>query len=262
MKKTLSGVMFLAAVALSAEVVTFNTPADWRRSKDFIPVENGALQIKTSNHLSARKSIPVDPEKSYKLSMKIRRAPGSAKEPQVYLTAVPFNEEGRTIHMQHVTPLKGSDAVLTADCTKESTELLVKPENERYWAPIKSWRVQFNAAKDFSDLPNFAVSNNISKIDKMGDGVIKVTLRGPAGIEGKAGTPVRITQGGAYMYLASIKPTEQWQDVTATVKGVSDMGWSNTVFPAGTCTFAPALLANWGSSGSVFEIKDFTVEEL
>ncbi len=263
MKKTLScAVLLSAALFCAAETYNFNTPSAWRRNKDFIPVDGGAMQIKVSAHLSGRNAISVDPEKTYKFSFQIRRAPGSAKQPAVYLSCIPANEDGRAIHMHNVTPLKGSDAVLVNDCAKDSTELLVKPENHRYWASIKSWRVCFNAAKDFSDLPNFAVTNNINKVEKLADGTVKVTLRAKAGVEAKAGTPVRITQGGAYMYLATIKPTDAWQTITATVKGVIEQGWRNNVFPAGTATFVPALLANWGTSGSAFEIKDFKIEEL
>ena len=263
MKKTLSfAILATASLFCNAEVFNYDQPSHWRRSKDFIPQNNNILQIKASAHLSARRTIPVDPEKNYKITFQIRRAPGSPKAPAVYLSAIPYSEEGIAINMHNVTPLKGSDAVLVNDCTKDSTELLVKPENHRYWASIKSWRVCFNSAKDFSDLPNFAVTNNISKVEKLADGNVKVTLRGKAGVEGKAGIPVRITQGGAYMYIASLKPTEEWQTVTASVKGIKEQGWANNIFPAGTASFAPALLANWGTSGSVFEIRDFKIEEL
>ena len=260
-------ILLLAAVLSSAffcnaETFNFNQPSAWRQGKNFIPVDGGALQIKASARLSGLNSISVDPEKTYKVSLQIRRAPDSEKQPAVYLSCIPTNEMGREIYMQNVAPLKGSEGTLVTDCTKDSTEFIVKPDNHRYWAAIKSWRVCFNAAKDFSDLPNYNVTNNINNIEKLADGTVKVILRGAAGVEAKSGTPVRITQGGAYMYLATIKPEAEWQTVTATVKGVLTDGWKNDVFPAGTAAFVPALLANWGTNGSAFEIKDFKIEEL
>lgn len=263
MKKTLLLIMFLfVAFFCAAETFNFNKASAWRNSKNFIPVEGGALQIKVSARLSGLNAISVDPEKTYKFSFQIRRAPNSKKEPAVYLSCIPRNETGREIYMHNVTPLTGSEATLVTDCTKDSTEFTVKPVNSRYWASVKSWRVCFNAAKDYSDIPNFAVTNNIQKVEKLADGTVKVTLRGKAGVAAKAGTAVRITQGGAYMYLKTIKPKAEWETITATVKGVNDLGWRNNIFPAGTAAFAPSLLANWGTGGASFEIKDFKIEEL
>ncbi|MBE6355959.1 MAG: hypothetical protein E7058_02460 [Lentisphaerae bacterium] len=250
----------LATLTAGAETYTYNTPGNWRRSKDFIPVADGVLQIKASAHETARNTVNVDPEKSYKVSMKIRLQ-GTVPS-QVYLLAMPISEEGRTIQMYHVTPVTGSDGVLAADCTKNDTFIIVKPDSRRHWSPIRSWRVHFNSAKDASDLPNYDVSNNLDKIEDTADGNIKVSFRGKALVDAKAGTPVRLTQGGAYMYLAGIKPTAQWTEVSGTVKGINNNGWSNNVFPVGTASFAPALLANWGTKGAVIEIKDFKVEEI
>ena len=260
-------ILLLAAVLSSAffcnaETFNFNQPSAWRQSRNFIPVDGGALLIKASARLSGLNAISVDPEKTYKFSFQIRKAPDSEKQPAVYLSCIPSNENGREISMQNVTPLKGSEATLVTDCAADSTEFIVKPDNHRYWSAVKSWRVCFNAAKDYSDLPNYDVTNNISKIEKLADGTVKVTLRGKAGVAAKAGTAVRITQGGAYMYLATVKPEAEWQTVTATVKGVNTDGWKNNVFPVGTAAFVPALLANWGTNGSAFEIKDFKIEEL
>lgn len=263
MKKILLlAVLLSCAFFCKAETFNFTQSSAWRQSRNFIPAEGGALLIKASARLSGLNAISVDPEKTYKFSFQIRKAPDSEKQPAVYLSCIPSNENGREIAMQHVTPLKGSEATLVTDCTADSTEFIVKPDNHRYWSAVKSWRVCFNAAKDYSDLPNYAVTNNINKIEKLEDGTVKVTLRGKAGVAAKAGTPVRITQGGAYMYLATIKPGAEWQTVTATVKGINSDGWKNNVFPTGTAAFVPALLANWGTNGSAFEIKDFKIEEL
>ena len=261
-KTLLSAVLLSAVLSCAAEMFNFNTPSTWRQNKHFIPAEDGAMLIKASARLAVRNSISVDPEKTYKFSFQIRRAPDSKKQPVVYLSCIPTNEVGREIYMHNVTPLKGSEGTLVTDCAKDSTDFIVKPVNEKYWASCKSWRVCFNAVKDYSDIPNFAVTNNIQKVEKLEDGTVKVTLRGKAGVAAKAGTAVRITQGGAYMYLKTIKPKAEWETVTATVKGVNAPGWSNTMFPAGPVAFAPVLLANWGSSGSSFEIKNFKVEDL
>lgn len=250
-----------ASFALKAETYKFDTPNAWRRSKEFKLTADGALQTKFSGKVDVGTSIPVDPEKSYKISLKIRLAAGS-KPSQVYLLAMPSSEEGRAIYMYNVTPVKGSEGVLAADCKKADTFILVKPKSRRHWSPIRSWKVNFNSAEDFSDLPNFEVSGNLDKIEDTADGNIKVSFRGKADVDAKAGTPVRLTQGGAYMYIGALKPTEQWTEISGTVKGISAEGWSNNVFPVGTAAFTPSLLANWGTKGSVIEIKDFKVEEL
>ena len=264
MKKIISfSLMALAASAftIKAETYKFDTPNSWRRSKEFKLTADGALQTQYSGKVDVSSSILVDPEKSYKISLKIRLAAGS-KPSLVYLLTMPSSEEGRAIYMYNVTPVKGSDGVLAADCKKTDTFIMVKPNSRRHWAPIRSWRVNFNSAEDFSDLPNFETSSQLDKIEDAADGNIKVSFRGKAEVDAKAGTPVRLTQGGAYMYVGSSKPTEQWTEISGTVKGISSDGWSNTVFPVGTAAFTPSLLANWGTKGSVIEIKDFKVEEL
>lgn len=266
MKKTVS--LFVAAAAAgivslhAGEVCTLNKPGDWRRPADFAPTKDGALKISVeTRNLAAAKPVKVDPAKSYRFSLKARLAPGS-QPTQVYFIAVPRDEEGRTIYMYNVTPIKGSEGTLAADCQKEDTFLMVKPASRRHWGMVRSWRVCLNAEDQYADLPNYHVTPNLAAIENAEDGVIKVTLRTKVNMAAKAGTPVRLHAGGSYLYVIDIKPTAQWTEYSGTIKGILPCGWKNTSFPVGTESFTPTLMANWGKEGCAFEIKDVKIEEL
>lgn len=245
----------------AAEPVTFNTPGDWNRPGSFVQTEDGGLRIAASAKFRARNPIHLDPKKTYRFSLKVRTAPGS-QPAGFYMLFEPVTEEGRTISMHNVTNIKGSEAKLAADTDPASDVVLVTPVNHRYWTAASGWRLCFDAADDLSDLPNFSVSPVFKSVEKLADGNVKVTLRSPVKIAAKAGTPVRIHAGGAYIYVGVMgKTPDGWTEMSGEVSGIKP-GWSNKTFPIGTAMFFPAMLANWGTKNTAFEIKDVKVEEL
>ena len=256
-----------AALAVSAwgvcaaEPVTLNTPGDWNRARDFAPTADGGLKVAVSAKIRARNPIHLDPKKKYRFSLKIRTAPGS-QPAGFYMIFEPTTEEGRTISMHNVTNIRGSEAKLAADTDPGSDTVLVTPVNHRYWTAASGWRLCFDAADDLSDLPNYSVSPVFKKVAKLPDGNVQVTLRSPVKIAAKAGSPVRIHAGGAYIYVGVMgKTPAEWTEMSGEVGGIRP-GWSNKTFPVGTAMFFPAILANWGSRDTAFEIKDVKVEEL
>ena len=239
----------------------FTEPGDWRRAASFVKTQEGALRINTSGKLIGINRIHVNPEKSYRITMKARKAADS--KPSLLLVIFePYTEEGGFIAMNHVADIRNSHGILAKDVAEGSSEIFVRPDNPKAYAPIKSWVICFNAKEDFSDLPNSDISSNIQAMEAMEDGTKKITFRAPLKKAYKAGTHVRIHAGGAYIYVGQIKQTsDEWTDVSHVVKGIQ-RGWSNTTFPVGTATFTVGLLANWGSKGTAVEIKDLMIEEL
>ena len=132
----------ICAAAGAAELFTLNEPEAWRSSRDFVKTEEG-LQIARAAMLHSRQSFQVNPKKNYKLTMKVRRAPGSPPS-SFYAIFLPASDEGATIRMNQVTAIKNSQGTLVAEVKKGFTTLQIKPENPRYWTPGSGRVVCFN----------------------------------------------------------------------------------------------------------------------
>ena len=252
----------LCAAAGAEELFTLNEPETWRSAKDFVKTEEGGLQISRAAMLHSKPSFQVNPKKKYKLTMKVRRAPGSPPS-QFYAVFLPATDEGATIRMNQVTAIAKSEGTLVAEVKKGFTALQVKPENPRYWSPGSGRVVCFNAADDMSDLPNTSLSSGIAKVE-IKDGIAEVTLRSPMAFDVPEGTKVRIHAGGSYIYVIQAAPApENWTEYSGEVSGIAP-GWSNKHFPVGTASAAVSIMANWNVKAGTtqVEIKDVKVEEL
>ena len=263
------GKSMLAALALGVcaavgaeELFTLNEPEAWRSVKDFVKTEDG-LQIARAAMLHSKPNFQVNPKKKYKLTMKVRRAPGSPPS-HFYAVFLPATDEGATIRMNQVTAVAKSEGTLVAEVKKGFTTLQIKPENPRYWSAGSGRVVCFNAADDMSDLPNTALSDGIAKVE-VKDGIAEVTLRRPMRFDVPAGTKVRIHVGGAYIYVIQAAPVpENWTEYSGEVSGIAP-GWSNKHFPVGTASAAVSIMANWNvpsGTATQVQIKDVKVEEL
>ena len=64
-----------------------------------------------------------------------------------------------------------------------------------------------------------------------------------------AGTKVRIQASGAYFYVGSLMPADEWTAFGKTVKGVSKDSVNNNQFSdqfwPGTAYIAPMMMPNW-----------------
>lgn len=250
------------ALSLNAGVIAeLNSPGNWRNTYAFNPASEGGLIVKGSNKYPAKNVLPFNPEKSYRFSLKIRRAPGSAPS-QFYMIFEPATEEGRTIAMNHVATIRNSGGTLVEDAKAGSTSVKIKPDMARNWVVVGGWVVAFDAADDKSDLPNSKISPVMKKIDAGTDGTITVTFISPLRVDAKAGSRVRIHAGGSYIYVGQMRETPvEWTEISGTAKGISE-NWSNSSFPVGTSGIRPVILANWGAKDTAIEIKDVVVEEL
>ena len=154
-----------------------------------------------------KKKIKVDPAKKYVVSVKLKQ--NGEKPLKAWIGFVPTNQKGRVIGPQHVCSSNASLTTLTEDFAKGSKTIKVKDASK--WKKGKHYYIAFNAKKDSSDLPNFALSTMISKIEKTGD-VYTVTLTKAFKKAYPAGTQVRQHRSGAtYVYSKSGKVPTEWK---------------------------------------------------
>lgn len=246
--------------AAAETVAELNRPENWRDAKAF-EVAGSGMKISVAKKISATSYIPVNPEKTYRFSMKVRRAPGSASS-QFYAILEPVTEEGTRIAMSHVTAIRNSSGTLAAEVKDGDEFIIVKPDVKRNYTAGSGWVICFDAADDMSDLPNSKVSSVMKKVEPDGDNV-KITFRSPLRLSAAAGTRVRIHASGSYIYTGAVNATgDEWTEVSGEVKGIAP-GWSNRIFPVGTAGFYPAIMPNWNTKESTsVEIRDIRVEEL
>ena len=156
---------------------------------------------------SLMKKIKVNPEKKYVISAKIKQF--GEKPAYVWIGFLPYNAKGRSILSQHgFYTTKGSFTSLASAAVKGAKTITLKDASK--WNKKKHYYVAFKAKKDMSDIPNFDVSDMISKIDKTGD-VYTVTLKYPLKKAYPAGTMVRQHRSaGTYIYMKSGKAPAEW----------------------------------------------------
>ena len=153
-----------------------------------------------------KKKIKVDPAKKYVISVKLKQ--NGEKPLRAWIGFVPTTEKGHFIRPQHVCNSNVSITTLAEDFAKGSKTIKVK--NASKWEKGKHYYIAFNAKKDMSDMPNFALSTMISKIEKTGD-VYTITLTKPLQKAYPAGTQVRQHRsGGTYVYTKSGKAPQNW----------------------------------------------------
>ena len=269
--KTLSAVLLFVAAWAFAEtpeapkvLQRLTRPVDWYKSAAFTPVEEGALRVSQSAKLSGKLAFPVRASKRYRVTLKLRRAPGSAPS-AFYLVFDTSADDGRAIRMANVTAIRRTYATVLAAVPKGATEFEVKPAIDRTWGATYGGCVAFFVKEDFSDIPNYSVSPKMKAVAPgAAPGTVKVTLSRPLDFEVPAGTLARIHATGALLYVIQVPQTpEQWTEYSGEVKGVLTVpDWNYKNFPIKTAWATPAILANWGAKNTAIEIKDLRIEEL
>jgi hypothetical protein len=189
--------------------------------------------------------IPVDPSKTYKLSGSFKSI-GKDKG-RCYLGLVMYNAKKRSINRNSISVYKDTVTELAADVKAGDKVIKLKDCSKWNGKNLNRKIIAWNAKKDFSDLPNFATSSALEKLEKKGD-IWEVTLKRPVGKNYPAGTLVREHYtGGGYSYCAaSYKAVpDKWTKYTATVTGIAKYGAPRKQFWPGTKYVKAVVIVNY-----------------
>ncbi|MFA6930101.1 MAG: hypothetical protein WCT05_07220 [Lentisphaeria bacterium] len=191
----------------------------------------------------AKEFIPVSPDKTYSLSGFMRSL--SADNPASgYLGLKMYDKDKRYIGICNVATLTKQSA-LSAPAAIGDLQVLVKLNLE--WLEIKHSAIAFNVQKDYSDLPNFDLSPQVSEFIQDGEN-LKVVLKSALKKDYPMGTLVRLhSPWGAPLYwIAQGWMTNEWQEFKTILKGEAEQGTSKNKFWQGTKYVKPFFwFGNW-----------------
>ena len=261
MKKLFMALVAAASfAAVDAEVIKYDTPADWITTpKRELTVKDGALCVRGKTRLLS-KAFWIQEGKEYVISAEIRQPSGLPR--QVYVGFMPEDQKGIFVSSAKVGVKNGTQTVLTKDVAKGDKVLWIKA-NKKWDLKLKTVTandaIVWNVKEDLSDLPN----NNyllaaISSVETAG-GEMKVTLRKPFTVNLAAGSALRIHGDAGYMYTGGygIPGRNDFKQFSGTVKGHSKSGFTFNQWPAGSKRGRVVLLINWNGKGSdVTEVRN------
>ena len=115
----ISAVLAAAGVLCGAESIAPQTLSDWAGVNQNVTQDaEGVITMKPkSTTISSKKAITVDPAKTYKLSGKFRKVPGSTVDTRIYFGLASCDEKGNPIPSGAVIVMPNTDTVL-ADAVK------------------------------------------------------------------------------------------------------------------------------------------------
>ncbi len=189
--------------------------------------------------------IEVDTAKEYRLSAWLK-AVGKAKS-TCYIGLAMYTGNKRSIQRPYVTVEKGTITELAAAVKAGDKVLKIKDCSKWNVGKIRSTQVAFSVNEDYSDLPNFNVSNLAVKLRKKAN-IYELTLRSPVKRDYPAGTRIRQHYaGGGYQYCAAsnkIAPS-RWKKYSAVVRGIAKYGAPDTQFWPGTRYVRIVVIINY-----------------
>ena len=162
----ISAVLAAAGVLCGAESIAPQTLSDWAGVNQNVTQDaEGVITMKPkSTTISSKKAITVDPAKTYKLSGKFRKVPGSTVDTRIYFGLASCDEKGNPIPSGAVIVMPNTDTVL-ADAVKKGDKV-IKVKDASKWDKRNFKIVAFNTKADLSDLPNRTFSSNITKLER------------------------------------------------------------------------------------------------
>ena len=110
----ISAVLAAAGVLCGAESIAPQTLSDWAGVNQNVTQDaEGVITMKPkSTTISSKKAITVDPAKTYKLSGKFRKVPGSTVDTRIYFGLASCDEKGNPIPSGAVIVMPNTDTVL------------------------------------------------------------------------------------------------------------------------------------------------------
>lgn len=191
--------------------------------------------------------IPVEPGKSYKISMDLRCADASRVSPGNYIGVCLLDAGNRFITRNHVFVVPDTATTVAADAPKGAREITVNGAIDPSAKLKIGVCLAFNAKQDLSDLPNRNLSGNITKVQTK-DGKTVFTLARPLTAAVKAGTPVRCHMSAVgHNYCVPVRGLgAEWKTFTGKLSGADITGTApyGSIWP-GTKTFRLVLVVNY-----------------
>jgi len=198
MKKTTCLAVMSCAFIVSAETMTFNTPADWQQEKFFTGNENGGMTAVFGGPVLSKKMIELDKRKQYFISADIKAAEGSPKG-RILLGFRSYDAKGAQLLAYQCQYVAGTDTELLESTEPGDTSIKVKDASK--WKIHPYMVIAWNTKPDKSDLPNRKVLLvNPKKIEKKDDGWI-IHLDKPVNAVLPVGTKIREHSQGGELYV-------------------------------------------------------------
>lgn len=215
MKTRLITLFMLAVMGLCGQ----NTPEEWSGP---VKRDSDALSAAGRQFLTAKKFLATEKGKHYRLSGEFKTADGTVPN-QVLFGIMCFDQNRKVIADLHVNAIKNTDTVLAEDAPVGSQKIKIK--NGSNWK--KGRFIQFNSLPDRSDLPNRNILPGTCRRIFQRDGYAEVTLSEPIKSALSAGTGLRQTVQGGYLYAGGIfRSSTQWKKHAGVIKEF----WPGTAF--------------------------------
>ena len=263
--KLAAGLLAAACVGMvSAEeevILKIEKPENFIQFKSVSASDDGFVIKGRFIQLLSKTDITVDPAKKYRVSGEFCLKGG--KKPWLYLGFAPYDEKGRPILPSQVNGNNKTLTTVAADAKKGDKVIKVKDASKWNINSPYSYIV-FNAAEDYSDLPNRNSVRTVAPNAKQAGEVWEITLKTPLKADIAAGTAVRQQfDGGTYIYTAGFfKTVGVWKTRTGTISGIAASGTPSNKFWKGTETVRVLILGINGEKQSETEFKNIKVEEV
>lgn len=189
--------------------------------------------------------IEFDPAKTYQLSAWLKSI-GTEKS-TCYIGLAMYTARKQSIQRPNVTIQKGTITELAAAVKAGDRVLKIKDCSKWNTEKLRMTQVAFGANEDYSDLPNFNVSNLAFRLIKKG-AIYELFLRSPIKRDYPAGTKIRQHYaGGGYQYCAASDKTapKRWTKYSAVVKGLAKYGAPDNQFWPGTKYVKIVVILNY-----------------
>ena len=263
MKKTLLFIFIgLATFAvIGKEITILKAPADFTVPSR-VAVRDNILSFKGNNiSLLSKELITINPAKKYKIYGEFKAKEGTPAS-RIIMGFAPFDRNGKQIRTSEFNVIAGT-MTETAATAKAGSKTIILRDGSKWNAKARYTVAAFNAAEDFSDLPN----RNIVLIAPGGinqhNGAWEVTLASPLKQTIPAGTKIRQQQGGdTFINRLHKTANSQWSAVSGIVSGFTGNTHSSLKFWPGTVRVRIAITFVRGSKESVTEFRNIKVEEL
>ena len=253
----------LGSLLLSAENVNLSDASNWTFFQTKPGFKDGKYIVSRGSGFRSKKLFTIDPNKTYTLSMDVKRIKEDAKNPSLLFGFEAADANGKVLPVYSYQYNANSLTEVVADAKKGDASIRIK--NRTGWYQSSDFRIVADAKEDFSDIPNTnLIANGVKKIAKDGDAFV-VTLSKPLLKDVAAGTKVREHLAGGYFYInPSIKiNTDNVYRVKSAVKGLHKGRMDRTKgFPYGVPQWRIIILANWNWSKAGMELANinWTVE--
>ena len=235
------GAMLLAGMLNAADAVQttdWNDSKIWKSTKVKPGTDGAALEAATPCLIESSVLIPVNANNVYRFSGEVRKVENVPSGP-FFAGFILYDKDKKAIQRQHVEVVRGTDTLLAADAKSGDSSIRIR--NGARWQAKTNYFAAFHAA----GIPNRDLSPSaVSAVKRDGETWV-ISFAKPLQKSYPAGTKVRIQAAGAYFYIGSLTPDNQWRAFGKDVKGTATDTIKPNLFWPGTAYIAPMMMANW-----------------